>query len=289
MTKKIIILGSNGFMGSRLLKNYSLNASYEVKGYSSDECDLQSLESIKTALSSISSDYTIIMTSSITRLNENSYNSMIKNINMAENVGKFIEKHPVSQFIFLSTIDVYGFVKNEINENLPLDPKDYYAISKLTSEFILKKYCSDNNIPLLILRLSGIYGPGDEGKSTINHIVKSATVNKQVIIWGDGEDMRDFVYVDDIYNLINMAMQKKIDMTLNVATGKSYSITQIVDMIKLSYHGNFIVEYKPKEKHIEERVKYMLYDTSLLTKTFPNLIFTDMREGISLYMKGNCD
>lgn len=289
MTHKIIILGSNGFIARNLLKNYSIDAYHEVKGYSREECDLQSLVSINTALSSITSDYTIIMTSSITRLKENSYNSMMKNINMAENIGRFIEGHPVRQFIFLSTVDVYGFIINKINENLPLSPRDYYSISKLTSEFILKKYCSDNNISLLILRLSGIYGPGDDGKSTINRIVESVNAKNRVTVWGDGKDTRDFVYVDDIYNIINMAMEKNIDMTLNVATGKSYSITQIVDMIKSSYHGDFIVEYKPIEKHTEERVKHMVYDTSLLTKTFPGFRFINMQEGISLYLNEGKD
>jgi len=286
MTKKIIILGSNGFIGNNLLKFFSLKSSYEVRGYSSKECDLLSLESINNALSSVNSDHVIIMTSSINRLKENTYNSMTKNISMAENIGRFIEKHHADYFIFLSTVDVYGFVKSKINEKLLPDPKDYYAISKLSSEFILKKYCSNNNIPLLVLRLSGIYGTGDDGKSTINRIIESIATTNKGTIWRNGTDKRDFVYVDDVCNIIDMAIQKKIDITLNVATGKSYSISQIFEIIKACYPRDFIVEYKTKEKNSEERVKNMIYDTSLLTKTFPGFRFIDLQKGIPLYLRG---
>lgn len=285
MTWKIIILGGNGFIGTNLLKNFSSNSSYSVRGYSSRECNLLSIDSINSALSSITSDSIIIMTSSINRLKENTYNSMIKNITMAENIGRFIEGHPVGYLIFLSTVDVYGIVKNIINEKLLPDPNDYYAMSKLSSEFILKKYCTKGNIPLLIMRLSGVYGHGDEGKSTMNRIIDSIATTNRGIIWGDGTDKRDFVYVDDVCRIINMAIEKKIDMTLNVATGKSYSINQIFDIIKSCYPGDFIVEYKPKEKNNEERVKDMVYDTSLLAKAFLGFRFIDLHEGISLYLK----
>lgn len=284
MTKEVIILGSNGFIGSRLLKNCSMKTSYEVRGYSREECDLLSLDSINSALPSVTSDYVIIMTSSITRLKDNTYNSMIKNIAMAENIGRFIKERLVGQFIFLSTVDVYGFVKSKINEKLPPDPKDYYAISKLTSEFILRKYCSESNIPLLILRLSGIYGPGDEGKSTINRLFRSAVEKNKVTIWGDGTDKRDYVYVDDIYKIINEAIMKKSNRTINVATGRSYSILQIIDMIKSLSLYKFQVEFRSKASNGEKRIEDMIFDCSLLMEEFPNLQLTELKEGISRYM-----
>ena len=284
MTKKIIILGSNGFIGTNLTRSFSLNPSYEVRGYSSKVCDLLSPKSIENALSGISSDDAIIMASSITRFKENTYNSMMKNIAMAENIGAFVERHRAGYFIFLSTVDVYGFIEGKISEELLPQPRDHYAVSKFSSEFILKNYCFKGNVPLLILRLSGVYGPGDHDKSTINYIIESISAKQRGAIWGDGKDKRDFVYVDDIYRVINMAIDKKTEMTLNIATGRSYSINEIFEIIKCYYRGKFVVEYKPREKPTE-RVKYMVYDISLFKKTFPDFKFIDLKEGISLYLK----
>lgn len=286
MVKKIIILGASGFIGSYLMKNFSADRTYDVKGYSSKECDLLSSDSMNKALSYVTSDDVIIMASSITRQKDDSFESMIKNIKMAENVSRFLGEHKIAQLIFISSVDVYGSVETgvQISESSALSPNTYYGISKLSSEFILKNCCSKNKIPLLILRFPGIYGPDDKGKSTVAQFVNSAIKGK-VTIFGDGKDKRDFVYVDDVYRLIKIAIDKEVSATLNVATGKSYSLIEIAETIKLCVSNDFIVKYKPKEKGGAKRVKELVYDTGLLNKFFPNFKFTTLKQGISLYIK----
>lgn len=286
MNKNVIVLGKNGFIGSNIIKCFLSYSSDNVKGVSSQECDLLSLNSIQNNLSFIKGNDIIIMASAITRLKENNFESMIKNIRMADNISSFIEKNKVAYIVFLSTADVYGLVKQDtmINEKLLPNPNDYYAMSKLSSEYILKKMCHKKHIPLLVLRLSGIYGPGDNGKSTINKLIESAVINKKVVIYGDGEDKRDFVYIEDLCNVLKMAADHKINGTLNVATGKSSSIKEIVEVIKQSTDEKFIVEYKKHTNQHEERVKDMIYDTTLLTSTFPDIKFKDICKGIYQYL-----
>lgn len=286
MNKRIIILGASGFIGKYIYKNFQSDMIYDVVGFSSKDCNLLSPDQIQEKLLFIEEDDVIIMASAITRLKENTFDSMIKNIQMADNISKFIGGKRVGYFIFLSTVDVYGLVDttNFIDEKLLPNPNDYYALSKLSSEFILKKMCNKNNIPILILRLSGIYGYGDQGKNTIGKLIESAIKNKEITVYGDGKDKRDFVYVGDVCNIIKNATKHKINTILNVATGKSYSINEIVEIIKLNYPEKFVVKYKAREDYFEERVKDMIYDVSLLTTTFPDLKFKDIKEGISIYI-----
>lgn len=283
--EKIHILGSSGFIGSYLFKKFNENKNYDVKGYSSKKCNLLNPESIKDALQKITEEDSIIMTSSIVRLKENSLESMVTNIKMADNISKFIEKNKVKRFIFLSTTDVYGIIEPNkiINEKLLLNPNDYYSVSKLSSEYILRKNCSDNNIPLFILRLSAAYGPNDDGKSTINKLVKSADEGK-IIIKGDGKDKRDFIYIDDVYRIIQEGIANKTNTTLNIATGKSYSINRIVNIIKKYYPNDFLIEYSPKEKISQKRNKNMVFDISLFKENFPDFEFTDIEKGIETYI-----
>lgn len=284
--KKIIILGSSGFIGGWLFKRFSSIRDYYVVGFSSKECNLLSQDSIKNALSSIKPDDIIIMASSITRLRENSFKTMLKNIQMAENIAQFIDKHPVAQFIFLSTVDVYGILKDDviINESLLTNPNDYYAVSKLVSEFILKKQCAKKKIPLTTLRLSGVYGPGDDGKSTINILIRSVFDTGRICIFGDGKDTRDFVYVDDVYKIINGAIRCRLNLTLNVATGDSESIVDIVSIIKSLLPERFSVEFRPQDNKSKKRIRNMIYDISLLKSKFPDFKFKNLKEGISLYI-----
>src|SRR3989338_11552801 len=81
--KRIIILGASGFIGGNLLRYLSLNKGYDVKGYSSKDCDMLSLESLNRALSSATEDDVVIMASAIPRRKEDSFDAMIKNIIMS--------------------------------------------------------------------------------------------------------------------------------------------------------------------------------------------------------------
>lgn len=187
--KRIIILGSSGFIGECLFEKFSLLSNLEVEGFSSNDCNLLSMNDVRNALSDMTSDDALIMSSAVTRLKENTFNSMLKNIQMVENVSKVLPEHPVGQFVYLSTVDVYGiYVKNNarISEKLDLNPNDYYAISKIASEFLLKKECFKKNIPLTILRLTGVYGPGDKGQSTIGAFILSAFKERKVCVYGRG-------------------------------------------------------------------------------------------------------
>ncbi len=276
---KIHVLGSSGFIGNQLYRYFSED-NYSVKGYSSLDCNLLSKNSIKKSLR-INPKDVVIMASSITRLKGNSLESMIKNIKMADNVFNFIKDDSLSQFIFLSTIDVYGTrPKLPINENLSPNPKDYYSLSKLSSEFILKNSCANKNIPLLILRLSGVYGKKDEGKSTINKLVESANKGK-ITIFGDGNNRRDFVHVKNLYDVIKNAIFNKTNCILNVATGKDYSIKEITEIIK-EFFPRTGIEYKEKTNG---RAKDIVFDTALLKKTFPKIEFMGIKEGLDLYLR----
>ncbi|MBI2549669.1 NAD(P)-dependent oxidoreductase [Candidatus Woesearchaeota archaeon] len=287
MPKKVVILGASGFVGGWLLKRFLSDSPYTAVGYSSADCNLLSPGSIRKALSSVTSEDVIVMLSCITRLRENSFESMLKNIKMADNIACFVESHPVSHFIYFNTVDVYGLIPEGtvISESLPPNPHDYYSISKLTSEFILKKALSEKNIPFLSLRFSGIYCPGDEGKSTINALLYSLFDTGKITIFGDGKSTRDFVYVDDAYRIVEEAVKRPLNATVNVATGKSYSILEVIETIKSLIDKKFTIEFKPIDSKAEKRQGNMVHDISLFQKLFPNFVFTSLKAGLSRNIK----
>ncbi len=288
--RRIFILGAGGFIGRHLHSKLSQDDRRErVVGYTSSECDLLLPNSIRTALSSATEDDVVVMVSAIIRLTENSCDSMFKNIQMAENLSQFLEECPVSHVVFLSTVEVYGSIPDNIliKEDLLPNPDNYYAISKLASEYLLKRTLSRKGIPLTIFRLPGIYGPGDDGKSTINTLVKSAKLNGKITIYGDGSDKRDFVYVNDVCKIVLKAIQNKINLTINVATGKSYSIKDIANMIGKTLDREVFVDFCSDVSSSEKRSKCMMYDTHLLNTVFPDMRLEDMREGIDTYIIRN--
>lgn len=243
-------------------------------------------DSIAGALKNLTGNNVVVMNSCITRLKENTFASMWANIRMAENLGRFLETTPVGQVIFLSTVDIYGLLPGgvRISEELLPNPNDYYAISKLTSEYLLKRALSKSGIPLTIFRLTGVYGPGDEGKSTIYALVQSARTRGKITIFGDGSNQRDFIYVDDLSKVIMEAIRQKSQETVNIAVGKSLAIKDIAALIAAGFKGRCTLEFKPSPSPSEERIKDMVYDVRRLNSVFPNISFTDLEKGISLYL-----
>jgi len=286
MAKKIFIIGAGGFIGGRLLEKFLQETSETIIGYTFSECNLLSTESINTSLSCAKGSDIVIVAASVTRLRENSFNSMIKNIQMAENLSSFLMKNTVSHVIFLSTVDVYGLGTEGVilTEDILPQPNDYYATSKLVSEYLLRRSLSIKGIPLTILRLSGVYGPGDEGKSTINALVRSALTNGVITLHGDGSNKRDFIYVDDIYKIVLEAIHNKADITVNIATGNSFSIKEIAEIIETVLDIDVMIEFSTPKVSSDNRIKHMIYNIQRFRDFFPNINFIHIKDGIKLYL-----
>lgn len=287
--RRIIILGASGFIGNNLFNKFTASK-ITTLGFSSKELNLLSAKEMWIKLADVTPCDILVVAAAITRLRENTPDSMIKNIRMAESVADFIVGHPVGHVIYLSTIDVYGvdIAKGaKITEKTELCPTDYYAISKLAGEFLLRKACGYRKIPLAILRLCGIYGQGDGDKSTIGSIASQAFRTKKITIYGDGKNLRDYIHVNDLYALMQRVIdKKKLNITVNVATGRSYSICAIARIITSSLPEGVAIEFKAQPlQNSNTRVRDLLFDCSYFQKSFPGLELGDLKDRIPVYLK----
>jgi len=286
-SKRIFVFGASGFIGKYLKNKFSFDNSIEVLGGGAETHNLLSLDVQKVLLSAGSND-AVIIAAGISRIKENSYESMIKNIQMIENFCRAISKKSLKHITFLSTVDVYGIdIKKSaiISESFLPNPNDYYSVSKVVSEYLLKQICSKESIPLAILRLPGIYGPGDNFSSTIGVLIRGALNEKKIVLHGKGDYLRNFVYVDDVYQIIQSAIKRKKSVLMNVATIKSFAIKEIVKLIKNSLPFPVQIQHKERVLNIEKRAKYLQFDCSVAKKEFPDVCFTDLKTGVARYIK----
>ena len=171
----------------------------------------------------------------------------------------------VQNIILSSSCSVYGSVEGSVNENLSLNPKSYYAYTKLRSENIIKKNSKEHKFNYGILRYFNVAGASNSGKigeieKSYGHLIKnlagqSLKSQPKVSIYGknyntkDGTCIRDYIHVSDLAD-IHLKTLKKITKTkksiiLNCGYGKGYSVKEIVDIFKL-LKKDVIVQYQKR-------------------------------------------
>ena len=137
------------------------------------------------------------------------------------------------KFLFVSTSHVYGIPsKLLVAEDDPKNPISIYSASKLAAEHCCEAYSKTYGIDVAIIRLFSVYGPGSSNYNVVNRIV-SQLLTKDTIMMGNLYPKRDFVYITDAVQAINIVMKKMKGFdTYNVGTGKSYSIGEVGELLK---------------------------------------------------------
>jgi len=135
------------------------------------------------------------------------------------------------RFLFASTAAIYGDNRSSCREADTPAPTSPYASSKLASEYYCKVYASLYGIPTVILRYFNVYGPGQSNRyaGVITRFVKEALRGKPPVIFGDGRQTRDFVFVDDVIRATVASLTHRVrgGMIMNIGTGRATSIMSL--------------------------------------------------------------
>ena len=159
-------------------------------------------------------------------------NNIMGTINLLE----YARKHDVEQFIYISSAAIYGEPQYlPIDEEHPKDPKSPYGLSKLTGERYSLLYGELYGIKVASVRPFNIFSPRQDPSNpysgVISIFVDRAKKGKELIIYGDGTQTRDFVNVYDVVQLIKLALEKKAEGVYNCGTGRETSINELAKII----------------------------------------------------------
>lgn len=179
--------------------------------------------------------------------------------------------NPECRLVFSSTRAVYGSPeKIPVSESAPTNPKGMYAATSLTAEKMIAIYGSMYSIPYSILRITNGFGPRQQMRlsyGVVNWFVRQVMDGKPITIMGDGKNLRDILFVDDISNAFIAAASGKADgEVFNVASGKGISFNELAEAVIGAYgSGKFIfVPYPSDTKKLEPGS--FVADTSKITR-----------------------
>jgi UDP-glucose 4-epimerase len=191
-------------------------------------------------------------------------------------------KHGVQSFVLSSSAAVYG--DNPIlpkKETLPPEPKSPYADNKLNNEKLLEEYSKNSSLRTVSLRYFNVFGPRQDPHSpyaaALPHFISHAASHQDIMIFGDGEQTRDFVFVEDVAKANLLASQSGSGV-YNVANAQSITITELACQIKTYLNSTSNLIYGPPRAG---DIKHSYADISKLKAQWPNLTMTPFKEALA--------
>lgn len=193
----------------------------------------------------------------------------------------------LKKIINLSTVDVYALSTEIISEESKIKPVSLYGSSKLYCEEMIKAFSFKKNIDYVNLRLGHVYGPGEEKyKKVLPISIQKILEGKPVDIFGNGDDLRSFIFINDVVESVVNALSKDVlfkNIDINVVSGIAISIKDVLK--KLIEISGEMVEIVQKETVHSKRD--LVFNNELLLNTLLSKE-TDLMSGLKIeygYMK----
>lgn len=291
---RVLVTGASGFLGENLSLGLLAKAhqvfaisrnklNFEHENLIEILCDISNIEQLKTIDDidvvfhcAANINYSADIQPFSAMMQDNVY-SMIPMI-------KYMSKNGIKHLVYSSSSSVYkkNFKKNcLITERFPIEPKNNYAITKLSSEYLLQNLCNDYGINLVILRYSSIYGPLQKENSILPIFLQSAIANKDIKILGNGERTQDYVYVGDVVDVNIKILENNFfePSIYNIGSGELVTdlcLAEVIKKVTLS-KSKIIVANK-----VKQQIEYFTYDINH-AKAKLGFCSTKLAEGLSIY------
>jgi len=285
---KLLVTGSSGFIGSHVVEE-ALRRGYAVRGLDIKDntnqdiefarADIRDKDAVLKAMEDV--DYVIHLAAvtSVVEFEKNPIECFEINVNGFLNVLSAASSSGVKKVVYASSAAVY--TGEHFSDSLPLDyskQNNPYALSKMMNEMHAQYFNRSGRVKTTGLRYFNVFGEGENEKGQYASIAMQFLKNKErgepSVVYGDGSQARDFIYVNDVAKITVMLLEKGADPIYNVGTGSVFRYEDIADAIDSEH-----------KKHIENPLGSYQYltkaDTTKLLNDIGGYKFTSLMDWLS--------
>ncbi|GIO66189.1 NAD-dependent epimerase/dehydratase family protein [Paenibacillus cookii] len=155
----------------------------------------------------------------------------------------------VRKFVFASTSGVYGNLQKDLLEETdPAVPISFYGLSKYAAEHDVRLYGELFDLDWTVLRFANVYGPGQTSKGeggVVSIFLNQLRQGMPLTVNGDGEQTRDFIYVQDVVAALAAAQTSGERKILHVSTGQATSVNRLVELLRLHHGQHTVCVHRP--------------------------------------------
>jgi len=283
-----IVIGSTGFIGSKVYASLKLDPKNSVLGISSNQIDLYKTDNYKKLNNLVTAESVIIMCAGVKKQLGDNIDIFEKNFIIVNNFIRSVLSVSPKRIIFISSASVYGedvMQSNKIDENTSVVNRSYYGMGKYMSELLLAKVCEEVKTELVILRPPLIYGDGDLSFGYgPTGFLRKALDGDEIIMWGGGTELREFIYINDVVDIIKFLINSEFNGIVNLVSGISYNYLDITRIIRDTLNLDLKVSCRIRSK---EKVDHV-FSNERINNVTNNFCFTSLESGIRLMHESMC-
>jgi UDP-glucose 4-epimerase len=268
---RAVVVGAGGFVGSAIAQQLR-NDNVPMLGLTRRDVDLLQDGAAKALAGLLRADDAVVFVSAIAPARNAA--ALMQNLVMAEQLIAALAARPVAHLVYISSDAVYADAANPVTERSCRQPSTMHGMMHAARELMLK---TESKAPLAILRPSLIYGARDPHNGYgPNRFRRLAAKGEAITLFGEGEEQRDHVSIDDVARLVSLVLAHRSRGELNLATGRSVSFREVAELaVKLSGKSAEI-RGTPRQNPITHRH----FDITECLKVFPQFRYTPLREGL---------
>lgn len=172
------------------------------------------------------------------------------NVDATQRLLEAVKTRPLTRFVYASSSSVYGDgVPIPMREDAMVQPLSPYGVTKLAAEHLCLLYTANYNVPTVSLRFFTVYGPKQRPDMGFHRFIRAAITGTPITLYGDGEQTRDFTFVDDIVAALVAAGDRgRAGAVYNIGGGSRVSINQVLAQIEQIAGRPLDIRREPAQK-----------------------------------------
>ena len=273
---RVVVIGAGGFVGGAIVRRLTRDG-VPVHGLTRKEVDLLADGAADRLAAALAADDSVVFVSALAPARTPAM--LVQNLRMAEAVGQAVAARPVAHVVYVSSDAVYADDANPVTERSSCQPSSLHGMMHAARELMLR---TDVKAPLAILRPSLLYGARDPHNGYgPNRFRRLAEKGEPITLFGEGEEQRDHVFIDDVSQLAGLVLAHRSRGILNIATGASTSFRDIAQKVVALAGSKSEIRGTPRQNPITHRH----FDIAACLKAFPKFRHTPLNDGLARAMQ----
>jgi nucleoside-diphosphate-sugar epimerase len=274
--KRVVVMGAGGFVGGAILERLKREG-VPVLALSRKEVDLLHPEATINLAKQLLPGDSFVAVSAIAPVKNT--DMLVDNLVMVRAMAKALAGAGLAHVVNISSDAIYADGPVPLTEATPAAPTSLHGAMHLARELMFR---AEVKAPLAMLRPTLIYGKKDPHNGYgPNRFRRLAAEGKEIVLFGEGEERRDHVFIDDVAEIAFRVLMRRSRGEINVASGEVHSFRSIADKIVKLSGRSIPIKSSPRSGPMPHN-GYRPFDIAACRAAFPDFHFTSLEKGMEL-------